>query len=200
MSTAMGRKGRAIRPLALGLWRMLLPMEAGWGGEAMAQRPSGWPWGIDPIPLRYPQPRVLGPTGYVDLLTSESPRPYRDAIGLCGNDRDDCLIAGVTSLCARQVATSPSPPPPCLPPSPPPPPLPVEGCVERAVLQSVHGELDTSRLTPLGRRVLDEAVQKLLEHRNLSVEIEVRLPCHRHRGVSSSRWAPCCGTGSIRRR
>jgi hypothetical protein len=170
LRTAMGRKGRAARPLALGLLRMLMPLEAGWGGAGMAQRPFGWRWGIDPLPLRYPQPSVLGPTGYFDLLTSESPRPGRDLIGLCGNDRGDRLIAGVTSACARQVATPP--PPPCLPPSPPPPPPPAERRAERIVLQSVHCEFDTSRLTPLGRRVLDEAVQKLLDHRTLSVEIE----------------------------
>jgi outer membrane protein OmpA-like peptidoglycan-associated protein len=40
------------------------------------------------------------------------------------------------------------------------------------MLHSVHCEFDTSRLTPLGGRVLDEAAQTLLDHRNLSVEIE----------------------------
>jgi OmpA-OmpF porin, OOP family len=44
--------------------------------------------------------------------------------------------------------------------------------VERIVLQSVHFEFDKSRLTPLGRRVLDEAAQKLKDSPNLSVEIE----------------------------
>jgi OOP family OmpA-OmpF porin len=44
--------------------------------------------------------------------------------------------------------------------------------VERIVLQSVHFEFDKSRLTPLGRRVLDEAAQKLQENPGLTVEIE----------------------------
>jgi len=44
--------------------------------------------------------------------------------------------------------------------------------VERVVLQSVHFEFDRSRLTPLGRRVLDEAAQKLKDNPSLIVEIE----------------------------
>jgi OOP family OmpA-OmpF porin len=44
--------------------------------------------------------------------------------------------------------------------------------VERIVLQSVDFEFDKSRLTPQGRRVLDEAAQKLQENPNLIVEIE----------------------------
>ena len=44
--------------------------------------------------------------------------------------------------------------------------------MERIVLEAVHFEFDKSRLTPLGRRVLDDAAQKLKENPNLSVEIE----------------------------
>jgi OOP family OmpA-OmpF porin len=40
------------------------------------------------------------------------------------------------------------------------------------VLQSVHFEFDKSRLTPLGRRVLDEAAQKIKDNPRLSVVIE----------------------------
>jgi outer membrane protein OmpA-like peptidoglycan-associated protein len=36
----------------------------------------------------------------------------------------------------------------------------------------VHFEFDKSRLTPLGRRVLDEAAQKMKDNANLIVEIE----------------------------
>ena len=44
--------------------------------------------------------------------------------------------------------------------------------MERVVLQSVHFEFDRSRLTPLGRRVLDEAAEKLTDNPGLTVEIE----------------------------
>lgn len=44
--------------------------------------------------------------------------------------------------------------------------------MERIVLQPVHFELDTSSLTPLGRRVLDGAAEKLKDNPNLAVEIE----------------------------
>ena len=44
--------------------------------------------------------------------------------------------------------------------------------MERIVLESVHFEFDRSRLTPLGRRVLDEAAQRLRDNPNLSVDIE----------------------------
>ena len=44
--------------------------------------------------------------------------------------------------------------------------------MERIVLQSVHFEFDRSRLTPLGRRVLDEAAQKLKDNPGLTAEIE----------------------------
>jgi outer membrane protein OmpA-like peptidoglycan-associated protein len=85
-----------------------------------------------------------------------------------GNDLDYRIIAGVSYSFARPVA--PPPPPPPLPPPPPAPPA--ERRVERIVLQSVHFEFDKSRLTPIGRQVLDEAAQKLQENPNLSVEIE----------------------------
>jgi OOP family OmpA-OmpF porin len=79
--------------------------------------------------------------------------------------------AGIAFHFPRRVA--PPPPPPVAPPPPPPPPAPpAERRVERIVLQSVHFEFDRSRLTPLGRRVLDEAAEKLKESPNLSVEIE----------------------------
>ncbi|HEX2279606.1 MAG TPA: OmpA family protein, partial [Candidatus Tectomicrobia bacterium] len=58
------------------------------------------------------------------------------------------------------------------PPPPPPPAPPAERRVERIVLQSVHFEFDKSRLTPLGRQVLDDAAQKLQSNPTLSVEIE----------------------------
>jgi outer membrane protein OmpA-like peptidoglycan-associated protein len=87
-----------------------------------------------------------------------------------GNDLDYRIIAGVSYSFARPVAAPPPSPP--LPPPPPPPAPPAERRVERIVLQSVHFEFDRSRLTPLGRRVLDEAAQKLQANPNLSVEIE----------------------------
>jgi OOP family OmpA-OmpF porin len=82
--------------------------------------------------------------------------------------------AGVAFHFPKRVAAAPPPPPPPPPPvaPPPPPPPPPERRVERVVLQSVHFEFDKSRLTPLGRRVLDEAAQKMKENPNLSVEIE----------------------------
>jgi outer membrane protein OmpA-like peptidoglycan-associated protein len=78
-----------------------------------------------------------------------------------GKDLDYRIIAGVSYSFARPVAAPPPPPPP-----------PPERRVERIVLQSVHFEFDRSRLTPLGRRVLDEAAQRLQENPTLSVEIE----------------------------
>jgi OOP family OmpA-OmpF porin len=44
--------------------------------------------------------------------------------------------------------------------------------VERIVLQPVHFEFDKASLTPVGRRVLDEAAEKLKDNPNLTVEIE----------------------------
>jgi outer membrane protein OmpA-like peptidoglycan-associated protein len=87
-----------------------------------------------------------------------------------GNDLDYRIIAGVSYSFARPVAAPPPSPP--VPPLPPPPAPPAERRVERIVLQSVHFEFDRSRLTPIGRRVLDEAAQKLQANPNLSVEIE----------------------------
>lgn len=87
-----------------------------------------------------------------------------------GNDLDYRIIAGVSYSFARPVAAPPPPPP--LPPPPPPPAPPAERRVERIVLQSVHFEFDKSRLTPIGRQVLDEAAQKLQANPSLSVEIE----------------------------
>ena len=80
-------------------------------------------------------------------------------------------VAGVAFHFPRRVV---APPPPPLPPPPPPPPPtpPAERRVERVVLQSVHFEFDRSRLTPLGRRVLDEAAQKLKDDPRLTAEIE----------------------------
>jgi outer membrane protein OmpA-like peptidoglycan-associated protein len=87
-----------------------------------------------------------------------------------GNDLDYRVIGGVTYSFAKPVAVPPPPPP--LPPPPPPPAPPAERRVERIVLQSVHFEFDKSRLTPLGRQVLDETAQKLQANPALSVEIE----------------------------
>jgi OmpA-OmpF porin, OOP family len=86
------------------------------------------------------------------------------------SELDYRIIAGVTYSFAKPVAAAPPPVPPPLPPPPLAPPP--ERRVERIVLQSVHFEFDKSRLTPLGRRVLDEAAQKLQENPSLSVEIE----------------------------
>jgi outer membrane protein OmpA-like peptidoglycan-associated protein len=86
------------------------------------------------------------------------------------SELDYRIIAGVSYSLAKPTAAPPPPPPP--PAAPPPPPPPAERRVERVVLQSVHFEFDKSRLTPLGRRVLDEAAEKLKENPNLSVEIE----------------------------
>jgi outer membrane protein OmpA-like peptidoglycan-associated protein len=88
-----------------------------------------------------------------------------------GDDLDYRIIGGVTYSFARPVA-APPPPPPLPPPPPPPPAPPAERRVERIVLQSVHFEFDKSRLTPLGRQVLDETAQKLQSNPALSVEIE----------------------------
>jgi outer membrane protein OmpA-like peptidoglycan-associated protein len=88
-----------------------------------------------------------------------------------GNDLDYRIIGGVSYSFARPVASPPPPPPPLPPPSPPPAP-PAERRVERIVLQPVHFEFDKSSLTPLGRRVLDEAAEKLKDNPNLRVEIE----------------------------
>ncbi len=79
------------------------------------------------------------------------------------------VIAGVTYSFAKPAAAPLPPPPPQPPPPPPPPP---ERRVERIVLQSVHFEFDKSRLTPLGRRVLDDAAERLRETPGLTVEIE----------------------------
>jgi outer membrane protein OmpA-like peptidoglycan-associated protein len=88
-----------------------------------------------------------------------------------GNDLDYRIITGVSYSLARPVA---APPPPPLPPPPPPPPPapPAERRVERIVLQPVHFEFDKASLTPVGRRVLDEAAEKLKDNPNLAVEIE----------------------------
>jgi outer membrane protein OmpA-like peptidoglycan-associated protein len=75
------------------------------------------------------------------------------------SELDYRIIAGVSYSFAKPVA-------------PPPPPPPAERRVERVVLQSVHFEFDRSRLTPLGRRVLDEAAQKLKDDPRLTVEVE----------------------------
>jgi outer membrane protein OmpA-like peptidoglycan-associated protein len=81
-------------------------------------------------------------------------------------------VAGVAVHFPKRVA-APPPPPPLPPAAPPPPPAPPpERRVERVVLQSVHFEFDKSRLTPLGRRVLDEAAQKMKDDPRLTVEVE----------------------------
>jgi outer membrane protein OmpA-like peptidoglycan-associated protein len=54
----------------------------------------------------------------------------------------------------------------------PPPVAPPQAVIETIVLQSVHFEFDKSSLTPLGRRVLDEAAQKLKDNPRLTVVIE----------------------------
>jgi outer membrane protein OmpA-like peptidoglycan-associated protein len=89
-----------------------------------------------------------------------------------GKDLDYRIIAGATYSFAKLIAAPPPPPPPLPPPPPPPPAPPAERRVERVVLQSVHFEFDRSRLTPLGRRVLDEAAQKLRDDPRLTVEVE----------------------------
>jgi outer membrane protein OmpA-like peptidoglycan-associated protein len=86
------------------------------------------------------------------------------------SELDYRIIAGVSYSFAKPVAAPPPPPP--LPPPPPPPAPPAERRVERVVLQSVHFEFDRSRLTPLGRRVLDEAAQKVKDDPRLTVEVE----------------------------
>lgn len=44
--------------------------------------------------------------------------------------------------------------------------------MERVVLGTVHFAFDRSELTPVGRRVLDEAAEKLKDNPGLAVEIE----------------------------
>jgi outer membrane protein OmpA-like peptidoglycan-associated protein len=90
--------------------------------------------------------------------------------GGSASELDYRIIAGVSYSFAKPVAAPPPPPP--LPPPPPPPPPPAERRVERIVLEPVHFEFDKSSLTPLGRRVLDEAAEKLKDNPNLTVEIE----------------------------
>jgi len=87
------------------------------------------------------------------------------------SELDYRIIGGVSYSFARPVA-APPPPPPLPPPPPPPPAPPAERRVERIVLEPVHFEFDKSSLTPLGRRVLDEAAEKLKANPNLRVEIE----------------------------
>jgi len=87
------------------------------------------------------------------------------------SELDYRLIAGVSYSFAKPIAPSSLPPPP-LPPSLPPPVAPPQAVIETIVLQSVHFEFDKSRLTPLGRRVLDEAAQKIKDNPRLSVVIE----------------------------
>jgi OOP family OmpA-OmpF porin len=123
-----------------------------WRLNALAGAIYGWPNGL-----------AVHAAWQVDL---HDPIP-----GGSVKELDYRIIAGVTYSFAKTVAAPPPPPPP-LPPPPPPPSPPAERRVERIVLQSVHFEFDKSRLTPLGRRVLDEAAQKLQENPNLSVEIE----------------------------
>jgi outer membrane protein OmpA-like peptidoglycan-associated protein len=77
-------QGMVKRLLGLGVLSTLLPLATVWSGEATSQRPFGWRWGIDPIPLRYPQPSLLGTIGYFDLPTSESLQQGNFAIGLFG--------------------------------------------------------------------------------------------------------------------
>jgi outer membrane protein OmpA-like peptidoglycan-associated protein len=81
-------------------------------------------------------------------------------------------VAGVAFHFPKRVAAPPPPPPVAPPPPPPPPAPPPERRVERIVLQSVHFEFDKSRLTPLGRRVLDEAAQKMKDDPRLLVDVE----------------------------
>jgi outer membrane protein OmpA-like peptidoglycan-associated protein len=182
-----------------------MPPVAAWGGAAKSQRPFGWRWGIDPIPLRYPQPSLLGTIGYFDLQTLESLQQGNFATGLFetfeqvftarSNQGDDLTrlhleryslvlggaygirdnlesglaLPGVTT--DAELAKLTAAPAPAPAPLPPPPLPPAERRVERIILQSVHFEFDRSRLTPLGRRVLDEAAQKLQENSSLSVEL-----------------------------
>jgi len=79
---------------------------------------------------------------------------------------------GISFHFPRRPPPPPPPPPPLPPPPPPPPVAPPQAVIETIVLQSVHFEFDKSRLTPLGRRVLDEAAQKLTDNPRLSVVIE----------------------------
>jgi hypothetical protein len=72
LNTAMGWKEKLSRRVVFGILSTLLPLGTVWSGETGTQRPYGWRWGIDPIPLRYPQPSLLGSTGYFDLPTAES--------------------------------------------------------------------------------------------------------------------------------
>jgi outer membrane protein OmpA-like peptidoglycan-associated protein len=81
--------------------------------------------------------------------------------------------AGIAFHFPHRPPPPPPPPPPLPPPPPPPPPVaPPQAVIETIVLQSVHFEFDKSRLTPLGRRVLDEAAQKIKDNPRLSVVIE----------------------------
>ena len=88
-------------------------------------------------------------------------------------DFDVATASGGISFHFPRRPPPPPPPPPPLPPPPPPPPVaPPQAVIETIVLQSVHFEFDKSRLTPLGRRVLDEAAQKIKDNPRLSVVIE----------------------------
>jgi outer membrane protein OmpA-like peptidoglycan-associated protein len=91
-----------------------------------------------------------------------------------GHDLDYRIMTGGRYALARPVAAPPplQAPPPQAPPPPPQAPPPPERRVERMVRQPVHFAFDQSRLTPLGRRVLDEAAEPLKDHPHLRVEIE----------------------------
>jgi hypothetical protein len=85
LETALNYKNKAKRALAIGMLVVLLPIGICWGGGGEYYgRPYGWRWGIDPTPIRRPQPSLLGTTGFFDLPTSESLRQGNFAIGLFG--------------------------------------------------------------------------------------------------------------------
>src|ERR671924_250004 len=75
---------RAVRtPILWGLLIVLISLGTAWSQDSMAQRRSWWS-SEEPVPGRRPQVSLLGPTGYFDLLTSESLKQGNFAAGLYG--------------------------------------------------------------------------------------------------------------------
>ena len=95
-------------------------------------------------------------------------------------------FGGQPAPAPRAEPPPPPPPPPAPPPPPPPPaaperpcpepregqPVDADGCALEIELQGVNFEFDSARLLPSSERILDEAVEILLRHPNLRVEVQ----------------------------
>jgi OOP family OmpA-OmpF porin len=65
----------------------------------------------------------------------------------------------------------PPPPPPAPPPPPPPQPPPPPPTPEKTILRGAHFDFDRSNIRPQDAAVLDEAVETLKAHPNMSVNV-----------------------------